>query len=308
MAANTVAACVAGGAFRSTCTAKPYSKRSRSKPHLRWPKTGGHAIQQRRLHCQRERGFERLRFGVWIRGTNQPERSRPTQAATVFAAMNPQLAAYNPLASSTAQAPGKPPVSPPWRARSFSEAPSGWPPAVRRCCSICAPSHSPIHSSALLSRSRSPALPGVNLCGQQSALPPHTRAAYIWANRVPNIAAPAIHIGDADFIPASQKTPLPVEVPGRHGNTWIARANGPCERREEVSQFAVVKLGNQQALELDLTKAKLPPGDYKLTGFWDWTPFQAVGIVHVRRSAISRRRTSTRPRRTACWRNPVKFR
>ena len=43
----------------------------------------------------------------------------------------------------------------------------------------------------------------------------------------------------------------------------------------------VVKLGNQKALEIDLTKAHLPPGDYKLTGFWDWKPLEATGTVHV---------------------------
>src|SRR5262249_49174652 len=43
----------------------------------------------------------------------------------------------------------------------------------------------------------------------------------------------------------------------------------------------VVKLGNQKALEIDLTRANLPPGDYKLTGFWDWTPLEATGAVHI---------------------------
>jgi hypothetical protein len=39
-----------------------------------------------------------------------------------------------------------------------------------------------------------------------------------------------------------------------------------------------VKLANQRALEIDLAKADVPPGDYRLTGFWDWKPFQAAGI------------------------------
>jgi hypothetical protein len=43
----------------------------------------------------------------------------------------------------------------------------------------------------------------------------------------------------------------------------------------------VVKLGNQHALELDLTKANLPPGDYDLTGLWDWSPLRISGAVHV---------------------------
>ena len=44
----------------------------------------------------------------------------------------------------------------------------------------------------------------------------------------------------------------------------------------------MLKLANQKAIEIDLSKAKLPPGDYHLAGYWDWTPFQASGEVHVR--------------------------
>ena len=148
-------------------------------------------------------------FAVQI-DRNAPRRLRPQ---TVFAAMNPQLADYNPLASSTAQnGPDKRPAWPPWRARFSSAAPLDWPPAERPCCSICGPSHFPIRSSAHLSRSRSTGS-GVNLCGQQGPSPPHTRVAYLWASRIPNVAAPSIRIGDANFIPATQKTPLPVDVP-----------------------------------------------------------------------------------------------
>ena len=123
---------------------------------------------------------------------------------------------------------------------------------------------------------------GVNLCGQQSPLPPHTRAAFIWASRVPNIGPPPIHVGAADFIPAAQKTPLLVEVPQPgwkyldHAREW-ALVSG-----DKKFKVPVVKLGNQKALEIDLTKVKLPPGDYKLAAFWDWTPLEANGIVHVR--------------------------
>jgi hypothetical protein len=34
-------------------------------------------------------------------------------------------------------------------------------------------------------------------------------------------------------------------------------------------------------LELDLTKVDLPPGDYELTGLWDWSAMKATGAVHV---------------------------
>jgi hypothetical protein len=51
--------------------------------------------------------------------------------------------------------------------------------------------------------------------------------------------------------------------------------------QEKKFPITVVKLGNQHALELDLTKANLPPGEYDLTGLWDWSPLRIYGAVHV---------------------------
>ena len=52
--------------------------------------------------------------------------------------------------------------------------------------------------------------------------------------------------------------------------------------QNQKTPVAVLKLANQKAVEIDLSKVKLPPGDYHLAGYWDWTPFQATGAVHVR--------------------------
>jgi hypothetical protein len=49
----------------------------------------------------------------------------------------------------------------------------------------------------------------------------------------------------------------------------------------QKAKVSVLKLADRKALELDLAKFKLPPGDYKLNGFWDWQPFEAKGSVHV---------------------------
>jgi hypothetical protein len=123
----------------------------------------------------------------------------------------------------------------------------------------------------------------VTLCGQQGDTPAHTRIAYIWASRIPNAATPVIHIGDADFIPEKQKTPVPVKV---DDPAWKyldrAREWTLVDDHNKKAPVSVVKLGKQKALEIDLTKAHLAPGDYKLTAFWDWAPIEAIGTVHVR--------------------------
>jgi len=51
--------------------------------------------------------------------------------------------------------------------------------------------------------------------------------------------------------------------------------------RQKSTPVPVVKLGNQKTLEIDLTKVQLAPGDYALSGLWDWTPLAATGTVHV---------------------------
>ena len=204
------------------------------------------------------------------------------QAETLFAMMNPQLASYNPLASSTAQRAGQTASLATAAATLFFGSPVG----------LAA------GGTAMLLDLRAIAFPDTqfrtsfaqpmhgaefNLCGQRGPAPPHTRVAFIWASRIPNVPTPSIEVGDASFIPASQKSPVPVHVPDPQWKyLQRARAWALEDQKGAKRPINVVKLGNQGALEIDLTKAKVPPGDYRLAGFWDWTPFEAKGTVHVR--------------------------
>jgi hypothetical protein len=213
----------------------------------------------------------------------QIDRNAPVaaQAQTVFAAMNPQLANYNPLASSTAQRAGQTASMASMAASLFFGSPVG----------LVA------GGTAMLLDLRAIAFPdtqfraafaqplgntGVNLCGQQGPAPPHTRIAYIWVNRIPNIRTPSMRIGDAGYIPSTQRTPVPVDAP-EPGWKYLDRVRewALVDDQQKKIAVSVVKLGNQKALEIDLTKAPVPPGDYKLTGFWDWTLLEASGTVHV---------------------------
>jgi hypothetical protein len=122
---------------------------------------------------------------------------------------------------------------------------------------------------------------GVNLCGQPGPTPPHTRVAYIWASRIPNAQLPAIRIGDANFVPPGQKTPIPVDVPDLSWK-YLERARGweLRDAQQKKTPISVAKLGNQKALEVDV-KTEIPPGEYTLEGYWDWSHFEATGKVHV---------------------------
>lgn len=127
---------------------------------------------------------------------------------------------------------------------------------------------------------------GLNLCGSRASVPAHTRVAYVWATRIPNEGAPAIEIGKSNYLPISQKSPLPVEVPERQWKYLERSRNWTLvDAKGQKASIAVLKLANQNALELDLAKFKLPPGDYKLKGFWDWQSFEAKGSIHIEKLA-----------------------
>jgi hypothetical protein len=215
----------------------------------------------------------------------QVDRSAPiaAQAETVFAAMNPQLATYNPLTSSTAEAAGQTASLATLAGTLFFGSPIGLAAGgTAMLLDLRAVAFPDTQFRASFAQPLTGSPSGLNLCGQQSPLPPHTRAAFIWASRIPNISAPAIRIGAANFVPMTQKTPLPVEVPDA-GWKYLDRARewALVNGTKKIS-VPVVKLGNQRALEINLTKVNVPPGDYKLTGFWDWTPLPVTGTVHVR--------------------------
>src|ERR1700733_11750942 len=178
----------------------------------------------------------------------QIDRNAPVaaQAQALFATMNPQLSTYDPLTSSTGARAGQTASLATTAASLFFGSPIG----------LAA------GGTAMLLDLRAVAFPdtqfrasfaqplkdfGINLCGQQGPAPPHTRVAYIWASRIPNAALPAIQIGDANFIPAKQKTQLPVSVPEP---TWKylerARHWELVDTQQKKTAVNVLKLGNQK--------------------------------------------------------------
>src|SRR5579884_515855 len=204
------------------------------------------------------------------------------QAETLFATINPQLATYNPLASSTAQRAGQTASLATAAASLFFGNPIG---LAAGGTAMLLDLRAIAFPDTQFRSSFAEPLPdsGLNLCGQRGPAPPHTRVAFIWASRIPNTPTPSVKIGESNFIPLTQKSPVPVDVPAPEWK-YLQRAREWTLENDkgQKSPVGVLKLGNQKALEIDLTKAKLAPGDYHLSAFWDWTPFQATGEIHVR--------------------------
>ncbi len=130
------------------------------------------------------------------------------------------------------------------------------------------------------------ALPGeaVALCGSRAPTAAHTQVAYLWATRVPNANAPVIHIGAEDTLALGQKSSVAIEA---NESDWklVDRARHwrlVSEDGKKSAAIPVHRAFTGKALELDLTKVKIEPGDYTLTANWDWDPFTSNGRVGVR--------------------------
>ncbi|MFL6450751.1 MAG: hypothetical protein ACJ746_24165 [Bryobacteraceae bacterium] len=204
-----------------------------------------------------------------------------TQAQALFSAMNPQLANYNPVAGSTAAVAGQTASLATAAATLFFGSPVG---LLAGGTSMLLGLRSIAFPDTQFRSSFPQQMKGttLNLCGDRGTTPPHTRIAFIWASRIPNAAKPKIEVKNSNFIPAAQKSPVNVSMADadwrflqRARDWFLAGPNG--ERRN----VGVLKLENQKALELDLTKTELGPGGYRLGAYWDWAQFDVAGSIHV---------------------------
>ena len=206
------------------------------------------------------------------------------QAQLLFSTMNPQLATYNPIASnSNAERLGQTASIAAAAATLFFGTPVGL--AAGGTAMLLDLRSIAFPGTQFRSSFSQPAKQGMHLCGQRGAVPPHTRIAYVWAMRVPNTGTPTIRIGPANSLPLGQKTNVPVEVSGADWK-YVQRARKwtLTDAKGNETELKVLKVGAEHALEIELPdKPKsLVPGDYQLKADWDWTPFQAAGVLHLR--------------------------
>lgn len=203
------------------------------------------------------------------------------QAETLFATMNPQLATYDPLASSSNARIGQTASLTTAAAALFFGSPIGL--AAGGAAMVLDLRSLAFPGMQFRSSYGQEMHPGLNLCGQNTPLPPHTRAGFIWATRIPNAPLPELVTGSAHFAAEGQKNPIPFQADAKvwhyldRARDWTLQGSAG-----QKTAIHVVKLANQKSLELDLTKAKLEPGEYTLGGYWDWKQFQATGPIDVR--------------------------
>jgi hypothetical protein len=126
---------------------------------------------------------------------------------------------------------------------------------------------------------------GLALCAKNEAPKPRTREAYLWMMKVPNTEAPAVTLAETAHVPIGGRSTLKVPFPRPEDCKLLTRAHGweLVSAKDHADVPLKVQAGTpDDSLDLDLTKTKLPPGEYHLAALWDWEPLQVKGDIDLR--------------------------
>jgi hypothetical protein len=123
------------------------------------------------------------------------------------------------------------------------------------------------------------------LCSKDQKLKPRTRPAYLWMLRVPDVGAPAASLPETRCLPLGWKSTIKIACanPSQLKNLPRVRDWELVSSGHSAEIPVTVKLGEpDDALELDLSKTKLPEGQYRLVAKWDWDPVEVQGDINLR--------------------------
>lgn len=122
------------------------------------------------------------------------------------------------------------------------------------------------------------------LCTKNQAAKSRTRTAYLWAYRVPNLKAPTVGVAGPVHMPLGSKSSVRLKASdgSKVKNLELARdwrlvpASGGA-----AVPVSVTIASAPDSIDIDLSKTRLAPGDYRLDATWDWDPLSVSGTVHL---------------------------
>lgn len=203
------------------------------------------------------------------------------QATAAFRTLDPSMASYDPLAGQGTQPVGQTAGLATSVAEMFYGSPVGL--AAGGTAMLMSLEAMAFPKSEFRSAFSQPmANDALGLCGKVGAAPVHTRIAYLWAVRVPNVVAPRLTVGKASSLPGMTKSPLPLtgsEAEWKYldrARNWTLQPD-----RGKAIPIKVAVLANTKSIELDPGK-DVKPGRYSLIANWDWDQFQVNGFFEVR--------------------------
>ena len=124
-------------------------------------------------------------------------------------------------------------------------------------------------------------LGSVALCAKSQTAKAHTRIAYLWAHRLPDLKEPKLSLAAPVHLPIGAKSVVAVHAD--EGSKAIARLRDwqltPAKGGASLHVPATVEKDGE--LQLDLSKTKTAPGEYRLKASWDWDGVPVVGDVYL---------------------------
>ncbi len=126
---------------------------------------------------------------------------------------------------------------------------------------------------------------GTALCTKSQASKARTRPAYLWILRVPDAAAPEASLPEPANVPLGWKSTIKVKCANSSQLRILPRARewqlASAANTAPIPVSTIV--GNaEDSLELDLSRTKLPAGQYRLIAMWDWDQLEVKGEVNLR--------------------------
>lgn len=222
------------------------------------------------------------RYGVSVSKLNSSETTNQ-QAGVLLSAMMPTANAYDPLASASSQTQQTAGLAAAVAGAFFGGnigLASGGFALFADLKAIAFPGSE--FRSAFAQASGPDAL---TLCTKTATSKARTHIVYLWAYRVPNDKTPVVSLA-ADHIPLTGKSPIAVKGEATAVKD-LSRARewrlAPVSTGPPVPVAVTVPATPADTLEIDLTKAKLAPGDYHLQAMWDWSPLNIGGVLHLHR-------------------------
>jgi len=212
----------------------------------------------------------------------QLDRSAPTnqQALSLFKAINPTIANYDPLSAQGAQ----PLVQTAGLATTVATLFFGSPVGLAAGgTAMLMELHALAFPGAEFRSSFSQPLPDdrLGLCGRRDAAPRHTRVAYIWASRVPNVPVPSLSVGKTQTLPEGMRSPLRLDSAEADWKHLDRARNWALQPENGKPIPIIVQKAGAGVLDLDLGQA-VKPGKYTLVATWDWDHFRVNGQVDVK--------------------------
>ena len=202
------------------------------------------------------------------------------QAGTLLSAVVPSANAYDPLAASSAQA---------QQSGSLAASLAG--------LFFGSPTGLAVGGVALLNDLRMTIFPGsefrsafaqagdgdgLTLCAKSAAPKAKMHIVYLWAYRVPNDQPPVAALTGAQNVLLGVKSEVKLTGPAS-GIKELARARDwelvPVSSGTPVS-VPVMLAKAPDSIEIDLSKVKAAPGDYRLSAAWDWDTL-SIGTLQL---------------------------